>query len=283
MPIKAIGNFPIHPIGIGTYLMGGGVYPETKQSFADYSTDKNEIEAIRYSIRKGQNHIDGAQFYGAGHTDELIGEAIKGFQREKLFIASKIWKSHALRNAVVPATKDILKRMQVKYLDLLYIHAPFTEVSMYEYIMGLNDALDTGLVKNIGVSNFDLDQLKQAMEISKHPIVANQIRYNVLYKTKAVRELLNFCNVNDILIVAYRPIERRLLADNTVNDVVLQVARKYSKTPAQIALNWLITQKNIVSIPKASRVEHIDENLKATDFELAKEDFEKLSLIDSIE
>lgn len=192
-------------------MMGCSVWKEIKTSFADYSYDKESIEAIKYSISKGQNHIDGAQFYGAGHTDEIIGEAIKGFDRSKLFLASKIWKSYVLRNAVVPATRDILRKIQTDYLDLLYIHAPFTEVPMEEYILGLNDSIDLGLVKDIGVSNFNLDQLKQAMDISKYPIAANQLRYNVLYKTDANSEMIEFCNKNNIMIVAYRPIERRLL------------------------------------------------------------------------
>src|SRR5690606_20459801 len=113
-------------------MMGCSVWKEIKTSFAYYSYDKENIEAIRYSISKGSNYIDGAQFYGAGHTDEIIGEAIKGFDRSKLFLASKIWKSYVLRNAVVPATRDILRKIQTDYLDLLYIHAPFTEVPMEE-------------------------------------------------------------------------------------------------------------------------------------------------------
>src|SRR5690606_9486418 len=241
MELKKINDFEINPIGIGTWLMGGGFFPGVKEPFADYSNDDKQIEAIQYSIEQGQNHIDGAQLYGAGHTDELIGQAVKDFDRDKLFIASKIWRSHALRNAVVPATKEILRKMQLDYLDMLYIHNPFLEESIpiEEYINGLNDAVDAGLVKSIAVSSFNLEQLKQALEISKHPIVANQIRYNALYKTRAPKDLLEFCKENKIMIVAYRPIERKLLADETKNPVVLEIAKKYKKTPAQIALNWL--------------------------------------------
>ncbi len=283
MKDKFINGFKINPIGIGTWLMGGGWYSDIRIPYSDYTNDERDIAAIKYSISKGQNHIDGAELYGAGHTDELIGEAIKDLDRNSLFVASKIHRSHALRKAIVPATKDILRRMQTNYLDMLYIHAPFPEIPMEEYILGLNDTVEEGLVKNIAVSNFTIEQLKQAMSITKHPVVANQIRYNVLYKTDANSEMLEFCKNNNILIVAYRPVERTLLGENTTDETVLKIAKKYNKTPAQIAINWLISQYNVVTIPKAVSHKHIDENLEALNFELEKEDIEKLNNIESID
>lgn len=280
---KSIKGFKVNPIGVGTWTMGGGWYPEAKVPYADYKNDSKEIEAIQYSISKGQNHIDGAELYGAGHTDELIGQAIRDFERKSLFISSKIHRTHALKEAIVPATKDILRRMNTDYLDLLYIHSPFPEIPMSEYIYGLNQAVELGLAKNIGVSNFNLDQLKEAIKLSQHPIAANQIRYNILYKTDATEELLKFCRDNDIIVVAYRPVERKLLTDNLENKEVLDIANKYNKTPAQIAINWLITQDNIVTIPKASEKYHIDENLIALDFKLNSDDWQTLDRIESIQ
>jgi len=90
MKDKFINNFKLNPIGIGTWMMGGGWYADAKVPYSDYRNDEKEIDAIKYSISKVQNHIDGAELYGAGHTDELIGIAIKDFDKSKLFIASKI-------------------------------------------------------------------------------------------------------------------------------------------------------------------------------------------------
>lgn len=283
MKEKYINSFKINPIGVGTWMMGGGVYIESKTPYSDYDNDERDIAAIKYSIEKGQNHIDGAELYGAGHTDELIGVAMKDFDRSKLFVASKIHRSHAKRKAIIPTTKDILRRMQTDYLDMLYIHAPFPEIPMDEYIAGLNDTVEEGLARNIAVSNFTVEQLKQAMDLSKYPIIVNQLRYNILYKTDANQEMINFCKENNIMIVAYRPVERKLLADETTDPIVLEIAQKYSKTPAQIALNWLVSQDNVVAIPKASNSKHIDENLETLTFELEQEDIDKLNKIESIE
>lgn len=282
MTDKIINGFKLNPIGIGTWMMGGGWDAEKKSAFADTTHDTEDITAIKYSISKGQNHIDGAEMYAAGHADELIGEAIKGLDRNSLFIASKIHRLHAWRKDLVPATKEILRKMQLDYLDMLYIHAPFPEIPMEEYILGLNECIELGLTKAMAVSNFNIEQLKQTMAISKFPIVANQLRYNILYKTDANKEMLDFCKENKIMIVAYRPVERKLLAENATEPIVLEISKKYNKTPAQIALNWLMQQDNVVAIPKAVSKEHIDENLGALDFEISQEDIEKLNSIESI-
>ena len=279
MQKKVINGFELNPIGIGTWMMGGGIHRDENIIFASYDNDEKEIKAIKYSISRGQNHIDTAQLYGAWHTDELVGKAIKDFDRSKLFIADKVWKSHMQQNSVIPAVKEMLRKLKTDYLDLLYIHTPSVPEPMEEYISGINDAVDKGLAKAIAVSNFNVEQLKKAMDISKHPIVANQLHYNVLMKDWVTKGMLDFCRENNIMIVAYRPIERRLLADECDNKVVLKIAKKYKKTPVQIALNWLIMQDNVVAIPKAVDKKHIDENLGALEFELKEED---MKLLDSI-
>lgn len=267
----------IHPIGIGTWDMGGARF-EDNTIYAEYEKDEKNIAAVRYSLSKGQDHIDTAQLYGAGHTEELVGEAIAGFSREKLFLATKVWQSHTLRHSVVPALKESLRKMGTSYVDLLYIHFPFTYASMEEYIPGLNDALETGMAKNIGVSNFNLEQLKKAKGISRNPIRVIQIHYNLLHRETLPEELERYCLGEGISIVAYRPLERRLLADNCRHPKVLSVAEKHKCPPSQVALRWLIA-KGIVPIPKASLPKHIDENLEVLGINLDSEDMENLDAI----
>ncbi|MBT3274621.1 MAG: aldo/keto reductase, partial [Spirochaetales bacterium] len=262
---------PVHPIGIGTWDMGGSRHADGTV-YADYRYDSREIEAIRYSLSLGQNHIDTAQLYGAGHTEEIVGSAISYVPRDSIFLASKIWNSHLLRESVVHQVEDMLVRLKTNYLDLLYVHAPWNIVPMEEYIGGMNDALDRGLVRHLGVSNFNLPQLQSAMDLSNAPIVANQVLYNIVNRGIVSQELLDFCLSNEITIVAYRPVERKILAENAVNPDVLRIAQKYNRQAAQIAINWLVDRDGIVTIPKSSTQNHIDENLRSLEFELSKED-----------
>jgi len=262
----------IHPIGIGTWAMGGARMDDGT-IFADYARDSEEAEAIRYAVSLGQNHIDTAQLYGAGHTEEIVGAAIKGLNRGAIYIATKVWKSHAAsRLAVCRAVEESLRKLGTGYVDLIYTHAPFDGVSTETTIMGLNDAVDAGLARSIGVSNYDLDQLKEAVEISPKPIVANQLLYNILHRGLVTPEMLAFCRERDITIVAYRPVERRLLADKSANQTVNEIAARYKRPVAQIAINWLIGQPGVVTIPKAVARAHIEENLNSVEFSLSDED-----------
>ncbi|MFW5884404.1 MAG: aldo/keto reductase [bacterium] len=255
-----IGGQEVHPIGIGTWGMGGDRLADGNP-YADYRYDEREVEAIRYAIAQGQNHIDTAQLYGAGHTEEIVGEAISGLDRDRLFIATKVWRSHSLRHAVPKAAEESLRKMRIDVLDLLYVHAPWDAIPMDDYVAGLNDAQDAGLTRAIAVSNFNARQLNQAISASKHPIVANQVHYNMLHAGLVDDEMRGLCSQHGIAIVAYRPVERRMLADRTDSKVVLDAAADLGCTPAQLAIAWLISQPGVVTIPKASSTEHIDENL----------------------
>ena len=271
MEKKQIGLFTVNPIGIGTWGMGGDRH-EDGTIYADYRFDDRDINAIGYALEKGQNHIDTAQLYGAGHTEEIVGEAIQDHKRNDIFLASKIWSSHLLRVSVVRCVEDMLRRLKTDYLDLLYVHAPFEAVPMSEYLTGMNDALERGLVRSLGVSNFALEQLKEAVALSNAPIVANQVLYNIINHGPVTADLLEYCLANGIAVIAYRPVERKLLAEKAQNQKVIDIARKYVRPVSQIAINWLIGQPGVVTIPKASTTGHVDENLKALDFELESQD-----------
>ncbi len=274
-----IGEAPLHPIGIGTWGMGG-LRMEDGTIYADYERDTEEAEAIRVAVSMGQNHIDTAQLYGAGHTEEIVGEAIRGLDRSKLYIATKVWKSHAgSRLSVRRAVEDSLRKLGTDYVDLIYTHAPFDGISKEITIAGLNDAVEAGLARSIGVSNYDTAQLKEAVELSSRPIVANQLLYNVLERGLVSDEMLVYCREQGITVVAYRPVERKLLADKAENSTVLEIASRYKRPVSQIAINWLIGQQGVVAIPKATSRAHIEENLGAMEFSLEEEDRERLDQV----
>lgn len=267
MQEKLIGNRPVHPIGVGTWEMGGSRLSDGNV-FADYRYDERDVAAIRFSISCGQNHIDTAQFYGAGHTEEIVGAAITGIERSSLFIATKVWRSHSLRHAVPHAAEESLQKLSTDYLDLLYVHSPWDAIPMEEYIAGLNDVLDAGLTRSIGVSNFTLDQLRTAVELSRNPIAALQIHYSLTERSAAPALLLDYCRSRNIAVVAYRPVERKLLTGAQVNPILARIAAKHDCPASQVAINWLITQPGVVTIPKASNTLHIEENIGALDLEL---------------
>ena len=270
----------LHPIGIGTWNISSTINPARLD--AKYrgvepvnGNEDAEIEAIRYSISKEQNHIDCAEMYGGFYTDEVIGRALKGLEREDLFIADKLWKTSVPTGTTRATVEAMLKKLGTDYLDLLYIHAPWDDAPWEEAIPQIDELIDEGLVKGFAVSNFNVEQMKRAIELSKHPLIANQMHYNVLYKNEVSEEFIEFCQQNNIEIIAYRPIERQ---DVLTNQTIQQIAESHGASPTQVALAWLIS-KGTLPIPKATQKSHIDENLGALDLSLTDDDIKKLDVL----
>ena len=267
----------IPSIGLGTWLMGG-------DTNADYSKDKETIAIIKKAIEIGYTLIDTAEMYGNGHCEELIGRAIVDSNREDLFLVSKVLNTHLQYDKVIQACKNSLKRLDTDYLDMYLIHAPNREVPLEETIKAMNVLAKEGLVKTIGVSMFSLELLKKAQTLSDAPIVAHQIEYSILARNKGrygevtnmEKELVPYHQKEGIITMAVRPVERGLLINNII---VKQIAEKYNKSPAQVAINWLIIKEGIVAIPKASKEEHLKDNLGALGWKIKSAD---LKILDSI-
>jgi len=233
----------IAAIGLGTWMIGGGTSP-------DYSRDRDAIEVIRYAIELGMTHIDTAEMYGGGHAEELVGEAIRGF------------KSH---------------------IDLYYIHWPSDVIPLSETMRAMERLYRDGKIRYIGVSNFSIAQVEEARSyLSTADVVAIQAEYS-LYNRKIEGDLMQYCLKNGMTLVAYSPLARgALIADLSKPmerrvQLLLELAEKYSKTPIQVALNWVIWRDQVIAIPKASRKEHVEENVGAAGWKLAKEDYDLIS------
>lgn len=259
--------------------MGGGYHLDLKRDYADYDNDEKHIKAIQHSLNFGQNHIDTAYSYGAGHTEEVIAKAIEGYKREDIFIADKLPKSHMRYSSVIPAIKEMIERLKVEYIDMVYVHDVNVPEPMDGYMKGLNEAIDLGLIREIGISNANFEQTKEAVKISRHPISANQIYMNVLNRTRSPEELVSLCKDYGIKVVAYFPLQNKTFFDGLVNPLLTEISSRYKKTITQIAINWLVKHKEVIAIPKASEIEHIDENIASLDFEISAED---LKLLDSL-
>jgi len=262
-------------IGLGTWNMGGRESP-------DYRDDERLIEAIRYAVELGMNHIDTAEMYAAGHAEELVGEAIKQFSRDEVFIATKVWPSNLRYEDVIRSCRRSLERLQLKYVDLYMVHWPNPRIPLQETMKAMEKLVKDGLIRYIGVSNFDVELLEQAMNaLKREEIVANQVEYS-LEAREVERELIPFCERNGITVTAYTPLGKGRIpaeaASNTPRGKILaEMAQRYGKTPVQIALNWVIWRPNVITIPKAARKEHLEENAGAAGWRLTEEDYKRLS------
>ncbi|MFW6121751.1 MAG: aldo/keto reductase, partial [Petrotogales bacterium] len=174
MILKELGKTgeKIPAIGLGTWSIGGF-------ESSDRSNDTQLIKIIEEAIDMGYKLIDTAEYYASGHTEEIVGEAIKNFKRENLFVVSKVWPNHLSKTELPKALSNSLKRLNLDYIDLYLIHWPSTETPLSETIEAMIKAKTEGLIRHIGVSNFDTQLLKKAVKISDNQIVNNQVLFNM--------------------------------------------------------------------------------------------------------
>jgi diketogulonate reductase-like aldo/keto reductase len=244
-------------------------------SKSKYSNDDVDIKSIKLALSYGVYHIDTAEMYAAGHTEELVGESIRGYDRKKLFLASKVWNTNLKYADLSNSLQASLKRLGVEYLDLYMIHSPNDAVDIAETMKALSDLKEEGYIRNIGVSNFTVERLKKAQDVCRYPIVANQLHYNLVIREVEKKGLLEYCQKNDIMLVAWRPTQKGLLAKEQ-SPLMEEMCHKYNKTPSQIAINWLISQPNVVTICKMKEQQHIAENVAATGWNMTEQDVEVL-------
>ena len=257
-------------IGQGTWGLGGGMT-------WDDSQDEMALQAIRNAIELGYTHIDTAEMYGRGHAEELVGQVIGDFKREDLFITSKVWKITMYYKNTLSALESSLLRLGTDYLDLYLIHRPNREIPLDETFRALNQLVEQGKVKYLGVSNFNLEQLKRAQALADTPLVTNQVPYNLHKRTYVDNGVLEYCQENNILLTAYSPIDRGYLLEDPK---VKEIAGKYAARPSQVALSWLILQPKVIALPMSTKREHLQENLGALKMELSEEDIKKLDQIE---
>ncbi|MCB9136221.1 MAG: aldo/keto reductase [Anaerolineales bacterium] len=258
----------IPKIGFGTWNIGGGMSP-------DYSRDARGVAALRAALETGYTHFDTAEMYANGHTEELIARTIRETHtpRERLFLTSKVWTNNLHEKDTVKACENSLRRLQTDYLDLYLIHWPGS-VPLEDTFRGLNALTRHGLVRAVGVSNFDLKLLHRAQTLSETPIVNNQVPYSLHHREYAQNGVLAYCQENGITITAYTPVEKGRVA----NDTALQtIARKHNASPTQIALAWLIQQPCVIAIPMSHNPAHIAENFRAGEVRLSEEEMKRLN------
>ncbi len=268
--------------GVRVPVLGAGTWGIGGKHSADYSNDDCGVNAIRAAIDHEMTHIDTAEYYGAGHTEELVGKAIQQYSRSNLFITTKVYRTHLRYNDVLSSIRKSLQRLSTDYVDLFLIHWPSPEVPIKETVNALEACVDEGYTRFIGVSNFSVDLFKEAQNhLKKHLLVANQVYFNLTRVNKtyfnglSAKDLNSFCEERNIMLIAWSPLEEGKLAKSGFQ-VLDEMAKKYGKTQAQVALNWLISQKKIIAVPKASSFKHIKENLGAIGWIMDESDSKRL-------
>jgi len=243
-------------IGLGTWRYEAGVAP------------------LRRGIELGATLIDTAESYG---TEEVVGEAIRGI-RQKVFLATKVSPHHFRRRDVHAAAEASLRRLGTDYIDLYQLHWPNLIVPLEETMSAMEELVDSGKVRFIGVSNFLARELRRAQAaLSRARIFSNQVRYSLIDRT-ITAGLLPYCQQNQIAVIAFSPLGHGLdqIGRRDPDHLLEQVAAQTGKTGAQVALNWCIAERGVVAIPKASTNEHVTENCGASGWRLSREQIELL-------
>jgi diketogulonate reductase-like aldo/keto reductase len=261
----------ISAIGMGTWGIGGFSAP-------DYKYDEMAIRALRRGIELGITLIDTAEMYGGGHSEEVVGMAIKGL-REKVFIATKVWYTNLRYDDVLRSAEKSLRRLQIDTIDLYQVHWPNPHIPLSETMRAMERLVLDGKVRFIGVSNFSVKLMEEARAaLSKIDIVSNQVEYSLLSR-EVEDDILPYCEKENITLIAYSPLGRGNILNDPRSKILREVAKKYNKTLVQVALNWLIAKKPVVAIPKAINLSHVEENVNAAGWRLSDEDLELLSRV----
>ena len=257
----------VSEVGMGTYYDPQWI--ATAKTIGWMRGAGSKVEALKAGLDGGMNFIDTAELYG---SEPLVARAIKGRKREDLFIATKVWPNHLRRDDLVRALEKSLKRLETPYVDLYQVHFPNTKVPIEETMGAMEEMKEKGKLLSIGVSNFSLQQTKDAVAaLRKSQLASNQVEYS-LANREIEADLLPYCESNKISIICYYPLGHGKLTGAGASGKMEAVCKAYAKTPAQVALNWLVSGRNVFAIPRASRAEHVKENLGASGWELKPED-----------
>jgi diketogulonate reductase-like aldo/keto reductase len=269
MKYETVHNVTLPKIGFGAWSIGGDSHPDPK-------LDSASLTALRSALEVGYTHFDTAEGYASGHSEELIGRAIRetNTKRADVFITTKVSPEHLAFDNVLRSCENSLRHLNMDYIDLYLIHWPSIGMKLEEAFRALNKLVHDGKVKHLGVSNFKLKLLKQAQQFSETPIVTNQVPYRLPDRSYVENGVVEYCQQNDILVAAYSPVKFRNIR---VNKTLGAIAKAHSATPFQIALAWLVMQPRVITIPMSFNPQHIRENFEAADIELSQAEFKTLS------
>lgn len=241
-------------IGVGTWQMS------TQEAY----------ESVSMALEEGYRHVDTAQLYD---NEAAVGNAIADadVDREELFLTTKVDPTNRSVEDIVDSVRGSVARLGVETVDLLLIHWPHPRADIETVVQGLNSAVQEGLARQIGVSNFDVDQLDRARTLSEVPIFTNQVRFHPWWPQ---RELLSYCQDHDVVLTAYSP----LANGGAIGDEVLEeIGRRYDKSGPQVALRWVTQHEQVITIPMSTSRAHLGENIDVFDFMLTQAEHDRIT------
>lgn len=256
-------------IGFGCWRIGGERSPDPTQ-------DDVSLAALRSALELGYTHFDTAEGYAGGHSEELVGRAVreKGLPHDSLMITTKVSPEHLGYEDVLRACEASLSRLGMEAIDLYLIHWPQAGMNLAETFRALNLLVRQGKLRHLGVSNFNLKQLREAVSRSETPLLTNQVPYSFPDRRYVENGVLEYCQQQDILLTAYTPIKHRNI---NVHPSLKSIAQAHGVTPRQVALAWLTTQPRVITIPASLNPAHQAENIRAADLVLSPEEMEQLA------
>jgi len=228
---------------------------------------------VEQALKLGYRHIDTAQVY---ENEREVGEGLRasGISRDDVFVTTKVWTTHFAPNDLERSVKESLTRLHLSELDLLLLHWPNPRVPLQETLGALARVKQLGMSRHIGVSNFTVALIDEAIAACPEPLVCDQVEYHPYLDQTKVRE---GCARHGMAVVAYSPIAKgRIKNDETL----AQLGRAYGKTAAQVCLRWLV-QQNVSAIPRTSKIERLSENIDIFDFALSADEMVLISQMGS--
>ena len=251
-------------LGQGTWFLG-----------EDKSKEQDEIKSIKIGIENNMTLIDTAEMYGEGLAEELVGKAIKGYDREKLFLVSKVYPHNAGRRNIFRSCENTLKRMGVEYLDLYLLHWRGA-VPLSETVECMEELVKKGKIKRWGVSNFDIDDMKELMTVKDgDKCVVNQVLYH-LGSRGIEYSLYPLMKEHNIPVMAYCPMAQgaSLKHELMTNKELIKIAEKYDLSIPELLLAFVLQKDNIIAIPRTSNPQHALRNAKVADVRIDEGDLE---------
>ena len=253
MEYQEIKGEKVPSLGLGTYRLTG----------------EAGKRAVERALSMGYRHVDTAQMYG---NEAEVGRGIEdsGVDRGEVFLTTKVWPRDFARDRVLRMTRESLKKLRTEYVDLLLMHwPPGGGTPVGETLGAMRELQEEGSVRHIGVSNFSPSLAEEAARHAE--IFCNQVEYHV-YKSQD--PILYQARSMDYLLTAYTPLSRGRVGDDPT---LREIGEAHEKTAAQVALRWLIEQRKVSAIPKATSEEHLASNLDVFDFELSDEEKDRVS------
>ncbi|MDB5655101.1 MAG: oxidoreductase [Tardiphaga sp.] len=226
---------------------------------------------VEQALRLGYRHIDTAQIY---QNEREVGDGLRASRipRDHVFVTTKVWTTHFAPNDLERSAKESLVKLRMPEVDLLLLHWPNAHVPLEETLGALAHAKQLGLARHIGVSNFTVALIEQAVALCPEPLVCDQVEYHPYLDQSKVRDA---CAQAGMALVAYSPIAK----GNVKTDAALtQIGAAHGKSAAQVCLRWLV-QQNVVAIPRTSKIERLSENIEIFDFELTDAELVEISAL----